>query len=78
MVTRIGGVDELMPGEGYGMVLNHSDSREIVDAILFLYENPSINKLLGDNVKQRVESDFSWGKTAEKLKKACTLANSNR
>ena len=75
ITTNVGSVIELMPTSDYGVVLETSNSKEAADAIRYLQKNPSINRLIGENIKSRVESEFSWSKTAKKVENVCIRAN---
>lgn len=76
IVTYVGGVDELMPDKGYGCLLSEADPEEIVSWIRYLKEDPARRKEIGRKLQVRVDNEFSWQKTAEKVQKACVAANS--
>lgn len=75
IVTKVGGVDELMPSEDYGCFLREVSSAEIVENILKLYNSRDLNRRLAANLRSRVEEHFSWKVTAEKVRCACKHAN---
>lgn len=75
IITNVGGVQELMPDEDYGCLLRQADAEEIAEAILGLLRNPARNAHIGKNILSRVEQEFSWEKTAERVQLACERAN---
>lgn len=75
ILPRVGGVDELMPSEDYGVVLGTTDSGEVARAIVALCENRAETKRRAGNIHARVLEEFSWKNTADKVRKACERAN---
>lgn len=75
VVTEVGGVAELMPTEEYGLILNKADGKEIADALVKLFQNKELRASMGKQVRERVDSVFSWDETARKTEEACNRAN---
>ena len=78
IITRVGGVDELIPTNDYGIVLNNTLPETISEAILMLYENQELNKNRAANIYQKVVNEFSWATTTEKVLTACKQANQTK
>ncbi len=76
VIPRVGGVDELVPSEDYGIVLQTTESGEVARSIAMLYENRVETARRARNIHARVLEEFSWESTADKVRKACELANS--
>lgn len=76
IVTHVGGVDELMPDEGYGCLLRSANAEEIIDWIRILKNDPERCRAIGARLQRRVDEQFSWPGTAEKVRVACMKANS--
>lgn len=74
IITRVGGVDELMPTADYGIILNEINGNEIAKSILKLHDDRVLNKQLGDCIQHHVECNFSWQATAQHAREACQRA----
>lgn len=78
IVTHVGGVDELMPDEGYGCLLSEATAEEIVKWVRILKGDPRRCRAIGEKLRGYVEEEFSWPRTASKVREACAAANSSR
>lgn len=74
VITRVGGVEELMPDDGYGIVLKEAEPEEIAKALLRLRDDRELCRTLGSAIRERVESEFSWSLAADRVAEACALA----
>lgn len=74
IVSDVGGAQELVPNEGYGVVLDAVNARDIADKIVYLSSHPEEVKRMGSALRQRVGRDFSWDATARKVLEACERA----
>ena len=77
IITKVGGVAELIPNSQYGIVLENGTATEIVEKILYLEKNRNLAQIIGQNSGKRVRQFFSWEKTALKAIDACERANNN-
>lgn len=75
IVTRVGGVDELLPGGDGGFILEHATASEIASHIRSLAQQPEMGKEMGKRLQNRVDEEFSWASTANKVRAACEKAN---
>ena len=75
IVTDVGGAQELVPDERYGVVLDAVDARDIAEKIIRLSSGREEVKRMGSALQRRVERDFSWDATAQKVLQACESAN---
>ena len=75
IITNVGGVEELIPNNNYGIVLENQEPSRIAEAISYLNENPQETKAIGQNIFERVKSLYSWENTAQALISACKDAN---
>ncbi len=78
IITRVGGVDELIPTNDYGIVLSNTSPETISEAILMLHDNQELNKTMAANIYQKVVNEFSWAATTEKVLDACKQANQTK
>ncbi len=74
VVTDVGGVDELIPDEDYGIVLPSREPLAIVQALRTAAENPQHTSEQGRNVGRLVRAEYSWQRTAQKVIEACQAA----
>lgn len=75
IVTHVGGVDELVPTSEYGHVISKASADEVVSSIERFADDPLLAPAMGARLRKLVESEFSWGVTAEKVRVACMKAN---
>lgn len=76
IITKVGGVAELIPSSEYGIVIEEASQKNICKAIDQLYNNQAVAIQIGKNVGHRVRKFFSWQETASKVLYACRQANS--
>ena len=67
LITRVGGVEELIPAEEYGWILPSTNPAIIAEALSRALSSSDQLKIKGENVKSLVEKNFSWTATAQKL-----------
>lgn len=74
VASKIGGIPEAIrhPLEG---ILVKNEKNEIVDALLFLLENPKIRRKMSLISRRAVTKRFSWKKTANKLIQSLSKSN---
>lgn len=77
LITNVGGSEELIPNSNFGCILKEPEPNLIAQAIKTAVNNPEILKLQGANVKERVEKEYSWEKTALATIAACRQAQRN-
>lgn len=75
IVTHVGGVDELIPDESFGCVIDDMDPALVANSVRELAADRDNLGRMADNLKRRVEEGFSWRKTAVKVERACMQAN---
>lgn len=75
VVTYVGGVDELVPDERFGIVLERADGKEVAERIAFLCDHPDERERMGGALRAKVEAEFSWHAAAANVKAACAAAN---
>ena len=63
--TDVGGAREVMPNSSYGIILESSSVDEIVAALLWCANHRAELRGMGNKVRARVDSKFSWDETAE-------------
>ena len=74
VITDVGGVDELVPSDDFGLVLPDTKPATIAAHLRALEENRAACKLIGGNVQRRAESEFTWKRTAARVRMACEAA----
>lgn len=70
IVTRVGGVDELIPSDDYGLVIDEPSGSLLADAIRRLASDSEVARGMGRRIRNLVELEFTWRKTAARLRKA--------
>lgn len=78
IVTNVGGVDELIPNDAFGIVLPDDSVQTLVSALQCAKADIAGLRRKGKAVSQLVRSEYSWKKTAERTLVACLAANENR
>lgn len=73
ITTRVGGVDELVLSEEHGVVIDEPLGRSLADAVKDLASRRSDVVDMGERVERLVEQEYTWQKTAARLRKAFDL-----
>ena len=71
IVTDTGGARELIPDEGYGIVLSDNSVKSISEAIMRFYSDFSYLSQVSSRLEIRVAENFTWEKTALVLTEFC-------
>ena len=66
VVSNIGGPSEIVEDYVNGILIRPGSVRDIAKAIVFLLDNPSIRKKMGNKARKTVEEKFSWKLAAKK------------
>lgn len=74
LATDVGGARELMPSNDYGVILTEPDARVIADWVEHFAEHGEDRSRCGCALRQRVEAEFSWDSTAQRVLRACKQA----
>lgn len=75
IVTRVGGVDELVPTAEYGCVLSAASAGEVASCVERFADDAALAPSMGARLRRRAEGEFSWEATAVKVRAACVKAN---
>ncbi|CAK7051157.1 MAG: D-inositol-3-phosphate glycosyltransferase [Paraeggerthella hongkongensis] len=74
LVTNVGGVQELVPSDAFGVILPSADGKTIADAIRDLNRNRARCRAMGESINKLVIDKFSWNETARLTTLACSAA----
>lgn len=75
VISRVGGVDELVPDARFGVVLPDRSVPEVCGAILFLHEHPDVRHAMAERLHERVVNGFTWAATADAVLAANARVN---
>ena len=75
VVTDTGGTEEIVPDASRGIVLENVKPDTIAEALLHLYNNPTILSQMKSESMRHIEANYSWRKTADSVVRACKRAN---
>ena len=67
VATDVGGVRQLVDDRKNGIVIKPQSSRDIVDAISWLVENPALMKTIGDKAFVRMRAEYAQETVMEEL-----------
>lgn len=76
VITNVGGVDELVPSDDYGIVLPDQDPKNIVSALTALYDDQERMHTLATNINNLVKTSYNWQETAAALIRAFNSTDS--
>jgi glycosyltransferase involved in cell wall biosynthesis len=65
VATSIGGIQDTIPGDQYGLIVPKDDVSALADALQRLLSDPSLAESVGRNLQERVVQEFSWARTAQ-------------
>lgn len=74
VITNVGGVEELIPNESYGIILEDKNPLTIAEAIVDLYEDRKKGAAMARKIRARAEKDFTLKKTAQLVLEATQKA----
>ncbi len=74
IITNVGGVEELIPDDSHGIILDDASPKSVVNAISCLSTHPETAREIGAKAAQRAK-DFNWERTARRLLAAFDEAN---
>jgi glycosyltransferase involved in cell wall biosynthesis len=69
IATNVGAIPGILKPEG-GILINPKDIEALTNSMLKLVENPELVRSMGDFNRNLVEREYSFNKTAEKIRKA--------
>lgn len=75
IITPVGGVEELVPDEQYGIVIPEARGEVVAEVVRSLARDRQACAQKGAALAERVRSGFSWDETACKFEQACQEAN---
>lgn len=76
VITNVGGVEELIPTEDYGVILPDRSPESIASALTSLHRNPERTQKLATNINNLVKTSYNWQKTASALIEAFEATDS--
>lgn len=76
ITTKVGGVEELIPTDDYGIVIESTKARSIEGAIRTLMTNRIMCNNMGEQLHNRVIDSFTWDATAKRFMEYCIGLNS--
>jgi glycosyltransferase involved in cell wall biosynthesis len=77
VASRVGGVDEIMPTSEQGIVLERTESAELVRVLKELADNPERLASLKSCAHDYIKEHFSWDNTVSELLEAFNRASSS-
>src|SRR3989344_2294375 len=66
IATRVGGIPEIVESGTTGILVTPENHQEILSSLILLYEDESLRKRLGSELKKKILEDFSKEKVVEK------------
>ena len=75
VASRVGGVDEIMPTDQHGIVLEHTQSSELVRVLKALADDPDRLTSLQSSAHDYIKEHFSWDNTVAELLQAFDKAS---
>ncbi|MFX1502161.1 MAG: glycosyltransferase, partial [Promethearchaeota archaeon] len=67
ILTKVGGMPELIKNKEGGILVNINDKKELYDAILYYIKNPKKIRIDGKRNRDFVKQNFNWKYHAKKL-----------
>lgn len=67
VVSDCAGAREVIPNESFGIVLDDTGSESVMEALLRIYDDPTLSKQLGAAVRNHIDDNFTWDVAAQSL-----------
>lgn len=67
ILTRVGGMTELIQKDGGGILIRKNDKMQLYKAILFYINNPHMIEVHGKRNREFIEENFDWNLHAKRL-----------
>ena len=67
VVSDCAGAREVIPNESFGIVLDDTSSESVMEALLRIYDDPTLSKQLGAAVRNHIDDNFTWDVAAQSL-----------
>ena len=78
VATSVGGVPEAVVSGESGLLVERDDDKALADAIVGLLIDPVEARRMGKNGRRRVESEYTWTRSAKKLRNVVHQAIESR
>jgi glycosyltransferase involved in cell wall biosynthesis len=69
VVTRVGGLPEVVVDGDTGLVVEREDVQAASDAILRLMKDPSLRKKMGEAGRRRVSAKYPWSESVAQMER---------
>lgn len=67
VVSDCAGAREVIPNESFGIVLDDTGSESVKEALLRVYDDPTLSQQLGAAVRNHIDGNFTWDVAAQSL-----------
>lgn len=67
VVSDCAGAREVIPNESFGIVLDDTGSESVMEALLRIYDDPTLSKQMGAAVRNHIDDNFTWDVAAQSL-----------
>ena len=67
IATRTGGIPEIVRDGETGILVNPGSSQEIAKAIMRIFENPDLSRVMGQMGRRRIEAEFDYRRNGRVL-----------
>lgn len=67
VVSDCAGAREVIPNESFGIVLDDTGSESVMEALLRIYDDPTLSQQLGAAVRNHIDGNFTWDVAAQSL-----------
>ena len=74
IITKVGGVTELIPNKSFGLVIPNQKPETIAESIHYLRSDPRACSSLAERIQERAINLFTWDRTAQDVIEACEQA----
>ena len=78
VATRVGGLPQAVRHEVTGLLVPERDATALAEALGRVLDDRSLGHALGAAARQQVQTDFGWGRLAERLETAYAAASDAR
>ena len=67
IACNIGGNPDIVANRGNGLLIQEKSRRAIIESISYLFNNPQVASIMGEQGREKIQKRFNWTYIAEEV-----------